>query len=257
MHQSRAPTMSVAPDDVWPEQSTAFPDVNLEPAEQRFSIVSGTLVLFGGLRRRSLPMILGGGFLLYRGIRGYCPVYRALERSLGISLTDGLSFEESITVNKPVEQVYALWRQVDNLPRFMLHLESVTPTYGNRSHWVARITAPFRLEWDATITDEETNKRISWCSLPGSDVHHAGSVFFHTLRAHRGTEVKLIFKYQPPAGSAGAAVAKLLNLVTKNQIQADLRAFKAVAETGERPTIKGQPSGRAIHGNGARPLRRE
>ena len=62
---------------------------------------------------------------------------------------------------------------------------------------------------------------------------------------------KLIFKYQPPAGSAGAAVAKLLNLVTKNQIQADLRAFKAVAETGERPTIKGQPSGRAIHGNGA------
>jgi len=184
-------------------------------------------------------------------------VYRALERSLGIPLTDGLSFEESITVNKPVEQVYALWRQVDNLPRFMLHLESVTPTYGNRSHWVARITAPFRLEWDATITDEETNKRISWCSLPGSDVHHAGSVFFHTLRAHRGTEVKLIFKYQPPAGSAGAAVAKLLNLVTKNQIQADLRAFKAVAETGERPTIKGQPSGRAIHGNGARPLRRE
>ena len=83
MHQSRASTMSVAPYDVWPEQSTAFPDVNLEPAEQRFSIVSGTLVLFGGLRRRSLPMILGGGFLLYRGIRGYCPVYRALERSPG------------------------------------------------------------------------------------------------------------------------------------------------------------------------------
>ena len=62
MRQSRAPTMSVAADDVWPEQSTAFPDVNLEPAEQRFSIISGTLVLFGGLRRRSLPMILGGGF---------------------------------------------------------------------------------------------------------------------------------------------------------------------------------------------------
>ena len=66
-------------------------------------------------------MILGGEFLLYRGIRGYCPVYRALERSLGIPLTDGLSFEESITVNKPVEQVYALWRQVDNL--YALHVQ--------------------------------------------------------------------------------------------------------------------------------------
>jgi len=251
MHQSRAETMSVAADDVWPERATDFADVNLEGPERRFSIISGALILFGGLRRRSLPMILGGGTLLYRGISGYCPVYGALEHSVGMPLTDGLYFEGSIAVNKPIEQVYGLWRHIENLPRFMLHLESVTPTYGNRSHWVARMPAPIRLEWDAAITAEQENRRISWCSLPGSRVDHAGSVFFHPLSGHGGTEVKIIFKYRPPAGSAGAAAAKLLSLLTQNQIRADLRAFKAVAETGERPTTVGQPSGRATQRHGA------
>jgi uncharacterized membrane protein len=249
MHQGRAETMSVAADDVWPERATVFADVNLERPERRFSVISGALLLFSGLRRRSLPMILGGGALLYRGISGYCPVCRALEHSIGMPLTYGLYFKESIAVNKPVEQVYALWRHVENLPRFMLHLESVTPTYGNRSHWVARIPAPLRLEWDAAITDEQENQRISWCSLPGSRVDHAGSVFFHSLPVRGGTEVKIIFKYKPPAGSAGAAAAKLLSMLTQNQIKADLRAFKAVAETGERPTTVGQPSGRATQRN--------
>jgi uncharacterized membrane protein len=251
MHQSRAGTMNVAADDVWPARTTDFAGVNLGRPERLFSVFSGALILFGGLHRRSLPLILGAGALLYRGISGYCPVYRALERFVGMPLTDGLYFEESIAVNKPVEQVYALWRHVENLPRFMLHLESVTPTYGNRSHWVARMPAPLRLEWDAAVTDEQENRRISWCSLPGSRVDHAGSVFFHSLPGRGGTEVKIIFKYKPPAGSAGAAAAKLLSLLTQNQIKTDLRAFKAVTETGERPTTVGQPFGQATQRNGA------
>lgn len=33
--------------------------------------------------------------------------------------------EHAITVNRPIEQVYGFWRNFENFPRFMAHLESV------------------------------------------------------------------------------------------------------------------------------------
>jgi uncharacterized membrane protein len=178
MYQSRPETMSPAQDDIWPEGSSAFDDMNVEPAERGISAVSGALLLVSGLRRGNLPLLLGGGFLLYRGVTGFCPIYRAIESHSGRSLRDGLQIEESITVNKPADQVFALWRQLENLPRFMSHIESVTATDRHRSHWVARVPAPLRLEWDAAIVDEQENKKLSWRSLPGSSIDHNGSVFF-------------------------------------------------------------------------------
>jgi uncharacterized membrane protein len=256
MHQSGSETMSVASDDVWPERVAQFGDVNLAPAERQVSILAGALLLFNGLRRRRLLLLLGGGGLLYRGITGSCPAVRALEHYFGMPLTGSLRLEESITVNKPVEETYALWRHVENLPRFMSHLESVTPTYGNRSHWIARLPGSLRLEWDALLTDEEQNKKLSWRSLPGSKIDHSGSVLFHSL-PQGGTEVKIIFSYKPPGGSIGAATAKLLSVLTENQIRSDLRAFKAVAETGERPTTAGQPRGHVMRREGGHWRRRQ
>jgi uncharacterized membrane protein len=149
---------------------------------------------------------------------------------------NGLRIEESVTVNKPIHQVYSLWHRLENLPRFMSHIESVTPAGENRSHWVANLAPPLRLEWDAEIIDDEENKKLSWRSLSGSIIDHSGSVFFHAAPARRGTEVKIILTYTPPGGSAGAVAAELLRRITRTQIRTDLRAFKAVAETGEKPT---------------------
>jgi uncharacterized membrane protein len=155
-----------------------------------------------------------------------------------------LQIEQSITVNKPSDQVYALWRRLENLPRFMSHIESVTVMDRHRSHWVAKVPGPLRLEWDAMIIDEQENKKLSWRSLPESSIDNAGTVFFHSAPGRKGTEVKALLVYKPPAGSAGAAAAQLLSRVTKNQIRADLRSFKAVAETGEKPTSAMRSSAR-------------
>ena len=57
------------------------------------------------------------------------------------------------------------------------------------------------------------------------------------------TEVKIIMSYRPPLGTAGQAVAKLIGRLTEHQIREDLRAFKTMAEAGEKPTIAGQPVG--------------
>jgi uncharacterized membrane protein len=244
MHQSHPEALNPAPDDVWSSVSSTAGNVNLGAVERGVSIFSGALLLGSGLRRGSTPLLLAGGTLLYRGVTGRCPFYRAIESRSGSSLSSGLQIDESVTVNKPIHQVYALWRRLENLPRFMSHVESVTSVGENRSHWVAKMAPPLRLEWDAEIIEEKENQKLSWRSISGSSIDHTGAVFFHSAPARRGTEVKVVLAYMPRGGSAGAAVAELLRRITKNQVRADLRGFKAVVETGEKPTSATQWSDR-------------
>jgi uncharacterized membrane protein len=245
MHQSRLEAMSPAIDDIRPVERSMPAETNVGPVERYISLLAGSALLVSGLQRRSLALLLGGGAMLYRGATGFCPVYKTLESSGGMDFKTDINLEETITVQKSVEEVYSLWRWVENLPRFMSHLESVTAVTERRSHWVAKIRRPLRLEWDATIVEDQENQRISWHSLPGSRIDHTGSVFFHPVPGRNATEVKVIFSYKPPAGSAGAAIAKLLATLTEHHVREDLRAFKAMLETGEKPTTAGQPSGGA------------
>ena len=141
--------------------------------------------------------------------------------------------KRSITVNRPVEEVYAFWRDFENLPRFMRHLESVTVTGDRRSHWVAKAPAGKTVEWDAETLEERENELISWRSLPGADVYNAGSVRFQRAPGGRGTEVRVTLEYEPPLGKLGSKVAMLFREEPGQQVQDDLRHLKQVLETGE------------------------
>ena len=141
--------------------------------------------------------------------------------------------KRSITVRQPVEEVYAFWRDFENLPRFMRHLESVTVTGENRSHWVAKAPAGKRVEWDAKTVEDRENELISWRSLPDSDVYNAGTVRFQPAPGGRGTEVRVELEYDPPFGKLGSKVAMLFREEPGQQVQDDLRHLKQVLETGE------------------------
>ena len=138
-----------------------------------------------------------------------------------------------ITVNSPIEEVYAFWRDFQNFPRFMRHLESVTDIGGGRSHWVAKAPAGKEVQWEAQITDDVPNDRIGWRSVEGSQVYNAGTVSFHRAPGDRGTEVRVELEYDPPFGKLGAQVAKLFREEPGQQIFDDLRHFKQVVELGE------------------------
>jgi uncharacterized membrane protein len=239
MHKSGVEAMSPALDDIRPSYPNRFAANNIGSLERYISLFGGTALLIGGMRRGRLSMIMGGGVLIYRGATGFCPIYGALN---GDS-TYGTQIEESITVHKPVEEVYRMWRHIEDLPRFMSHLKSVTSASEHQSHWIANVPPPFGLEWDAEITDEQENRKISWRSLPGSSIHHTGSVMFHAVPARNGTEIKLVISCTPAGGSICGVVSRLLAMLTGQQIREDLRAFKAVAESGEKPTIAGQAHG--------------
>jgi uncharacterized membrane protein len=152
--------------------------------------------------------------------------------------------EHTLSVNCTPQDCYAMWRSFENLPRFMRHLKSVQPLDERRSHWVARGPGDTSFEWDAEITRDEPGALISWRSLEASDVENAGAVRFLPALTGRGTMVSVTMQYQPPAGRLGVAVAKLFGEEPEQQVREDLRRFKQLLETGEIPTIEGQPHGR-------------
>ena len=226
--------------------------VNVGMGERGVSLISGLAGMYFVLTRRpslkiGLPMVMDAGYMIYRGATGHCFLYDALEINRSDVGNKGIQVQHSVTVNLPKEQLYRIWRNFENLPRFMQHLQRVDvdeSTGGKRSHWVAK--APFgrEVKWDAEITDEWENEHISWRSLPGSLVNSTGSVHFSNAPGGRGTTVHVSMQYNPPAGSLGAAIARLFGEEPGQQLRDDLRHFKQMMEAGEIPSVEGQPSGR-------------
>ena len=144
-----------------------------------------------------------------------------------------IEVHKSVTINRPIEQVYEFWRTLDRLPTFMQHLESVDVVGARESHWVARAPGGGTVEWDAQIVEERPNELLSWRSREGSEVDNVGLVRFSRAPADRGTEVHVQLSYDAPAGLVGATVAKLFGEEPEQQVSDDLRRFKQVMETGE------------------------
>jgi uncharacterized membrane protein len=145
----------------------------------------------------------------------------------------GIRVRKSVTVNRPADEVYGFWRNFENLPRFMQHLESVQMTGDRRSHWQAKAPAGTTVEWDAETTEDRPNEVIAWRSVEGADVPNSGVVRFLRAAGGRGTEIHVDLRYEPPAGKLGALVAKLFGEEPSQQVEGDLRRFKQVLEVGE------------------------
>lgn len=210
---------------------------NVADPERWLSVVAGSAVAAYGLTRRSVPGIVIaalGGALVWRGATGHCMVYESLGVStapengdnVSVPYGRGIRVEESIVVNRPRSDVYAFWRNFENLPQIMSHLESVRALPGaNRTHWIAKGPAGANAEWDAEIINEVRDELIGWRSIDGSRVDNAGSVHFEDAPGG-GTAVRVVLRYDPPAGVFGAAVAKLFGEDPQKQVREDLARFK-------------------------------
>jgi len=241
------------------------PANNVGQSERIVSAIAGGLLAMYGVERRDWGgalLALAGGALVQRGVSGHCEVYQ----SLGMSTADGgahsllekkhgdaavldaskaIKVERTVTIDLPVEELYRFWRNFENLPRIMDHLESVTVLDDRRSHWKAKAPAGQSVEWDAEIIREEADRLISWRSVNEATVPNAGSVAFRPAPADRGTEVKVTLEYQPPAGQIGRLVAKLFGEEPDVQVREDLRRFKSMMEAGEIPNSR-STSGSAL-----------
>ena len=215
-------------------------------------LVAGVAAREPGQRRRGLVSTA-----LLTGI-GALDLYTAL-RTTGNSGGSQRTVRAAITVQRPSEEVYRYWRDIENLPGFMYHLKSVTASADGRSHWVANAPAGQSVEWDAQITEDDTNKRIAWQSLPGSAIDNRGSVEFTPTAAGDGTEVRVELGYRLPGGALAKAAATLLGESPDQQVNDDLRRFKQILETGQVLRSSGSPEGaaavRQMHQQNAQPIK--
>lgn len=106
--------------------------------------------------------------------------------------------QASVTVDAPVEQVYALFTHFNDFPKFMHFVKEVTYYDSQRSHWVADIAG--RHEWDAENENWVPNQSIGWHSTNG--IKNAGRVEFQKLGANQ-TQVSVFISYDPPLGVLG------------------------------------------------------
>ena len=230
---------------------------NLNRVERAASAVAGGAMLAYGLKNGgvggTILSILGSGMLI-RGATGHSYVYDALgvdttetERRSPFKKSSLLSGKvhvtKALTINKSQAELYEFWRNFENLPIFMRHLESVTKTGETTSHWKAKAPLGQTVEWDAELTSDVPNEKIGWKSLEGAFIPNSGVVeFMPTIE--RGTEVKVTLIYEAPGGKIGEWIAWALGEEPGIQIGQDLRRFKSLMETGLIMKVEGQPSGR-------------
>jgi uncharacterized membrane protein len=138
--------------------------------------------------------------------------------------------EKTIEVDCPVRTVYNQWTQFEEFPRFMDGVEEVRQLDDTHVHWRAQLWGKSK-EWDAEITEQEPDKRISWRSVSGAP--NAGTVRFEPLGTDR-TRVRLTMAYEPEGAveHTGDALG-LLNAKVQNSVEGFKRFIESRAhETG-------------------------
>lgn len=197
------------------------------------ALVGGGVLAAIGLTRRSktgIALAGGGGLLAFAGSR--------------VSSTPAHFVASStMQVNCSPQQAYKFWRNFENLPLFMRHLDNVSILGSTRSRWVAAGPLGSHIQWDAEIVADREGELISWRSLPGSDLDVDGYVEFRNAPGNRGSFISANVIYSPPGGKVARGIAKLLGKDPNFLMRQDLRRLKALMEAGEIPTVEGQSHG--------------
>ena len=195
------------------------------------SVVGGALTLYGA-RRRGL---IGGA----AGLAGAALIARAASNTqigqlAGMRGRRAIDVQKTINIDAPIDEVFTFFTDYENWPRLMTHVREVRETSLGRQHWVVDGPAGTTIEWDAEITQFVQNQLVSWRSVEGSPVRHAGTIRLDP-NERGGTRVQIRMSYNPPAGAAGHAIAVLFRADPKHQLDDDLARLKTTIETGTPP----------------------
>lgn len=132
--------------------------------------------------------------------------------------------EKTIDVECPVSNVYNQWTQFEDFPQFMTGVKEVRQLDDTHVHWHAEIWGK-DMEWDAEITEQEPDERISWKSISGAP--NAGTVRFEPLGGDR-TRVRLTMAYEPSGATEN--VGDAMGLLSK-RVQSTVEDFKKFIES--------------------------
>lgn len=209
---------------------SAFAQAVWSPTARAIAGVAGVGLLLAGLRRSGIGgaiATVAGGTLLARAVTNL-----ALRRLLGIGAgRRAVVVQKAIDVDAPVEEVFGLWSNYENFPRFMAHVREVRRLPDKRSRWPVSGPGGVPVEWETEETKREPNRLIAWKTVAGAPIGHAGMVRFAPSPTG-GTRLEIRMSYNPPGGAVGHALAALLGSDPKRAMDEDLVRFKSLLEEG-------------------------
>ncbi|MHA4809399.1 YgaP-like transmembrane domain [Flavitalea flava] len=211
--------------------------VNVGHKERTLSAVAGSLLLYFVMKKnkKETLLALAGGYLVYRGISGHCPVYSLREHRLSAKGPDGstghnINVRAQVVVNRPRKEVYAFWRKLENLNLFMEHVENIREIDDKKSTWMVKIPGGLgTINWEAEIVKEEEDRELSWISQPGASIENAGKINFSDTPGN-ATRIDALISYRAPMGSFGEGLSRLLTPLFRRRIEADITNFKYYME---------------------------
>jgi len=206
---------------------------NIPTSERIATGLVGAAIAAIGLSRRSiggLAIAAVGTGLAARALAGRSMLYRMRARRKGIQV------RRTVTIQATPDEVYEVWRDLANLPRFMKHVKSVTVESPTTSCWVIEEGGK-QLTWRAEIVEDTPGHRLRWKSLPGGDLVHDGLIELREAPADRGTILEVKLHYFPPGGLfVATALHDFLRKLSQVQIGSELARLRQLIETGEIAT---------------------
>lgn len=215
--------------------------------ERHLSLVGGGVltvfgVAFGLARRNPIGAVLAalGGALLYRSINKRSPIYASpiyqplvtSREKPSTAQLRGQLVTAVVTIEYPIEKLYDIWRDFQQVPRILSSIESVTVYDDTHSRWTTKPVGGFKVSWDTEIISEVPHQVIAWRALEDAHVANAGSVRFRPAPYRKGTEMRVTLEYAASGQELGVSVARWLGADPEHQLQDDLERFKAYIEQG-------------------------
>lgn len=205
---------------------------NVGDGQRVLSAIAGSLLIYFIAKKHKADslLLLGGGYLLYRAVSGDCPLTSAFKSRRSVRQGSNINVRTSLVVNRPRREVYAFWRNLENLPLFMKHLDRIDEIDSTTSAWKLKLPAGMGdVRWETKIVKDEKDRELSWHSLPGAAIENAGKINFSDTPGI-ATRIDMMISYRAPLGVIGERVARLLTPVFREKIEADLQNFKHYIE---------------------------
>jgi uncharacterized membrane protein len=226
-------------------------------AERAITVASGALLLAPLLRKRSViswAAATAGSALIYDGLSGSCVVSHKLGVSPGAPRTQRL--KQSITIGKEASELYALWRRPDTFTKLMRPFADIEPAGENHLRWCIPLPMGQKLHGEAVMVEDLPGKMVHWSTLPDASLRIDEWFRLKPAPKNLGTEISLEYMADfshVPGGGTLRAITTFFNKAPRAAVSKMLHNFKALAETGEVPTLERNPSGRRqteMQGNG-------
>lgn len=149
------------------------------------------------------------------------------------------------TIAAEPEHIFNLYSRVEAIPIWQEGVISVSPTDEGRFHWIVEEpTSGAQAEFDSEIVTSIPGVRHVSRVLDGPFADSTDSLTFERHPHGRGTIVTWVSEFKLPAANVSNIVAKIASRGPQQAVIENLRRLKQLIESGQIPSVEGQPAGR-------------